>query len=381
MNGRIKIAYVINNLNIGGAEKLLLETVRRLDSSKYNIFVYSLLPGDQLLPEFRNTGCRIVLLNLKHKRAISGLWKLYYGFKSEQVQIVHTHLCEADIYGRYAALLARVPVILSTEHTIEPWKQNPKTLKSRLRIKLDKIAARLTTRTIAVSDNVESFIEQYLGSTVKKTLVIRNGITLPEASQITTNRSQKPIVLGSVGRLAQAKGHKFLLKAFSEINKTRQGIQLHIAGDGPLKNELLALAKSLGIKKNVCFLGTLKDINSFLEKIDVFVLPSVQEGIPLALLEAMAAQKPVIASKIGGVPEVITHNENGLLVKPANVNALIEAIDKAIRSKNLRTKLAAQAKATVVKEFNIVNTIQRLDRLYDQLLFEFALYLKNGHLK
>src|SRR3990172_7096950 len=321
---KIKLAYVINNFNLGGAEKLLLSTVKYL-SQNFDVFVFSMLGGDHLFDDFMKTGATIIRLNMRNKRDIRGFFKLWWYFKKYKFRIVHTHLLEADIYGRFAAIFAGVPVILTTEHTLEPWKIQPKTYKTRIRLFLNKIAVNFSSGVIAVSNKVKDYLMKYESVPDEKIFVIHNGIEIKQTLKVSSRKSESnPTIFGSVGRFVEAKRYDYLLNAFAQVKKRHPNCKLILAGDGPLRKQLENQACEQNISEDVTFTGFTDNISDFFNDIDIFVISSVQEGIPLVLLEAMAAQKPIIATEVGGIPEVIVHESEGLLVEPANVEALAE---------------------------------------------------------
>ena len=365
---RYNLAYVINNLNVGGAEKLLLSTVTKLDKEKYDVIVFSMLAGDQLLQDFKDCGIKVVCLGMKHKRDLSGFWKLYRSFKSKKIQIVHTHLLEADIFGRFAALLAKVPVVISTEHSLNEWKKNPTKLKSKLRLLLDQIAANRSNAIVAISDKIKDHLVRYEKIDPTKIYVIKNGIEIKDNNSDISSKKENAVVIGSVGRLYEEKGYKYLLKAMKEIKSTVPNVKLLIAGDGPLRLSLEKLSADLEISDCISFAGIIHDINTFLKNIDIFVLASIREGIPLALLEAMMMGKPVIATSVGGIPEVVDDGVNGLLVNSANVPELEEAIISLAHNQAKRIEMGKNARAKVLKNFNIDKTVEKISLLYEELL-------------
>ncbi len=367
---RYKLAYVINNLNVGGAEKLLLSTVTKLDKEKYDVTVFSMLAGDQLLQDFKDCGVKVVCLGMKHKRDLSGFWKLYRFFKSNEIQIVHTHLLEADIFGRFAALLAGVPIVISTQHSVDAWKKHPQRMRTKMRLWLDKFAARHSSGVIAVSDTVKEFLKKYQNVPPEKIYVLRNGIEVSNHIKAFSSKSDDDIItLGSVGRLFEEKGFEYLLRAFQQVKILKPEIKLLIAGDGPLRAPLEQLAKELKISEDVTFLGNITDIPDFFRTIDIFVLSSIQEGIPLALLEAMAAAKPVIATTVGGIPEVIENGRDGVLVAAGKVEDLKNAILSLLEDKNRAKSIAKKARTKVLEEFNLDSAVKALDEIYDNFWF------------
>ena len=173
----------------------------------------------------------------------------------------------------------------------------------------------------------------------------------------------RPVVL-TVARLDEQKGHRYLLEAAAQIPEA----QFVLAGDGPLRTSLEAQARSLGVEERVKFLGYRSDIADLLADCDVFVLPSLYEGLPLSILEAMSAGKPVIATHIGGTDEAVIAGETGLLVPPANPTALAAAIRSVLTDRPLAQRLASAGRARVEQEFSATKMVQQVMDVYDELL-------------
>ena len=364
-----RLAYVINNLTVGGAEKLLLSTVKKLSKEKYDITVCSMLHGKALLKDFEKSGVKVVCLNMHNKRDIRGFFKLYHFFKSNKIDIVHTHLLEADLLGRFAAILANVPVIISTDHRVDDWRMNSKRLKTKIRFILNRIACNHSKGIIAVADNIKNHLIKNEKINPVKIYVIKNGIEIQECNGSSIRKKKgDTIVLGNIGRLSKEKGHEYLLKAFKQAKTKCSNIKLLVAGDGPLRLSLEKFAHDLDISADVTFLGVLDDIPAFLNKIDIFVLSSLQEGLPIALLEAMAAEKPIIATTVGGIPEVVENGLDGILVDAANVHELKHAIISVIQNEDKRGEMGQNAQKKVEEYFDLDNTVDELESLYDNLL-------------
>jgi len=364
----IKLAYVINNLNTGGAEKLLLATVKRLNKDNYDVTVCSMLQGDDLLNEFETNGIKVSRLNMRSNRDIRGFFKLHHFFKTTKIDIVHTHLIEADVYGRFAAIFAGVPVILSTDHGVDGWRLKRWRLKTRLRLFLNRVAANHSQGVIAVSTMVRDHLIRVEKIDPAKVYLIRNGIEFPTAFHFHTHTNERRVRIGCVARLSPEKGVDHLLHAFALAQQENPDIELQIAGDGPQRSYLEQLVCKLNLASKVCFHGRILDVRAFLNQIDFLVLPSVQEGLPLALLEAMAEQTPVVATRVGGVPEAIEDGVNGLLVEPANASALSEGILALARNPALRQEMAKRAYEKLVQNFDIGSSVHQLQCLYENLL-------------
>ncbi len=364
----IRLAYVINNLNIGGAEKLLLTTTKRLDKKKYHITVCSMLQGGDLISEFESHGIRVYCLNMRSNKDIRGFFKLYRLFKTKSIDIVHTHLIEADVYGRFAAICAGVPVILSTDHGVDGWRLKRRRLKTRLRLFLNRIAANHSQGIIAVSTAVRNHLVNAEKIDSARVYLIRNGIELPKKNHFSTPMNGRLARIGCVARLSPEKGVDHLLRAFALAQQENPDLELQIAGDGPQRPALEQLVCKLNLASKVFFHGWIPDVRAFLNQIDFFVLPSLQEGLPLALLEAMAEHKPVVATRVGGVPEVIEDGISGILVEPADVTALSQGILALAKNPALRQAMAKMAYEKMAQRFDIDSSIQELQRLYESLL-------------
>jgi len=372
MERKIKIIYVMPSLVIGGAEKLLLTTVKYLDRGRYEIIVCCIASEGIIADEIKKLGIKFYCLNesprFYNPKKIYSLYKL---FRKEKPAIVHTHILGANIYGRIAAILARVPVIVSTEHNVY-YK------KKKVHIWLDGILAKSTDKIVAVSNRVKEFTSRQEGIGEDKFELIYNAIDsaefLPTDSRKAIRRKldlpEGDFVLGTVGAITVQKGHYYLIRAVSQIVKKYPNTILLIAGIDELKEKLQKIVHNLNLEKNVRFLGLRRDVPDILNCMDVFVLPSLWEGTPLALLEAMLTGLPVVASSVDGILEVVENGKNGILVPPGNVEALSDAIDGLIRNPQLRQNLAKAAREHILEKFDVKQYIRKLENLYSGLLKE-----------
>jgi glycosyltransferase involved in cell wall biosynthesis len=220
-------------------------------------------------------------------------------------------------------------------------------------------------RYVAVSHEVARRLIRKLRWPARKIQVIHNcvSVTTECAPHRPIERSGRPIVL-TVARLDEQKGHSYLLEAAAQVPEA----QFVLAGDGPLRASLEAQARALGVEERVKFLGYRSDIANLLADCDVFVLPSLYEGLPLSILEAMSAGKPVIATHIGGTDEVVIAGETGLLVPPADSVALATAIRAVLTDRPLAQRLASAGRARVEQEFSAAKMVQQVIAVYEELL-------------
>jgi glycosyltransferase involved in cell wall biosynthesis len=230
---------------------------------------------------------------------------------------------------------------------------------------------------VAVSEDVRNFLTKQVGIKENHVRTIRNGIDVKAyAGRFGEDRVQekkrKNFVIGSVGSLYPVKGHTYLLKALAIVLKTRRDVVCRIAGQGQLLSHLQAEATDLGIANQVEFLGLRDDIPQFLQGIDVFVLPSLSEGLPLSILEAMAAGKPVIATNVGGVSEVIEDRRTGFIVPPKDPEALANRILRVLTDQAVAEGLGTAGKKKVERDFSLETMTKQYEALYEEACLEWG---------
>ena len=362
----VTVAHVIYGLKRGGAERLLVPVARHAGSSRYRFIFIALTCAGPVENELRQCGADIRILRRDGKFTIFDLGRLIRLLKKEKVEIIHSHLVNADLWAGIAARCLGIKHI-STLHGIE--FRPIGILKQRLGMLLpDKI--------IAVSDYVAGVcIEQFKVKT-EKVVMIYNGIDFERFQVKVDTRSKKEelgirdevIVLATFGRLAPEKGHRYLIEAAAQVRGVFKNIVVLIIGEGEIKKRLMQQASRLGIEKEIKFLGERQDIPELLSITDIVILPSLYEGFPLAALEAMAADKPIIATSVGGLPELITDKQDGILVEPKSSSSLAESILRLIKDKDFARQLVLRAKGKIKNRFNQEKMLSRITALYDEVL-------------
>ena len=234
---------------------------------------------------------------------------------------------------------------------------------------IDQLLLNITDQIICVcrSDYEKAIASKVTSST--KTSIVYNGIEIDKFSNPLNKESARQIfdiaptefVFGNVGRLHEQKGHKYLLQAFAKV---ADRARLMIVGDGELRDELMMLADDLQISDRITFLGARSDIYEFLSAIDVFVMPSLWEGQPIALLEALAIAKPCIVSAVDGIPEIITEGINGILVTPKNIEQLAQAMNQAIYNPEILRNIADKGAKTINQKFLAQNMAKAIAAIY-----------------
>ncbi len=366
--------HFLESTRFGGTERALAHLLAGLDRRRWRpLLFHPIEPGlEPLLAKAREIGVELHAVPRSWgSRALTGLPQLMRRLRAQRPAVFHAHLNWplACTGGLAAAALVGTPAVIATAHLFVDVPQGP------FHYARQQILATAADRTIAVSRDVAARFLRRFGLTPAKLRVVPNGIDLTRFDRPRPGVNQapwkamagRPVVL-TVARLDRQKGHVHLLEAAALVPEAT----FVLAGDGPERGALESRAGELGLADRVFFLGYRTDVPALLSSCDLFVLPSLFEGLPLAVLEAMAAGKPVIASAIGGVDEVVTHGDTGLLVPPANPPALAGAIRAVLASPLLASRLASAARARVEREFSVEAMVRNVTRIYDEVLSRSA---------
>ena len=368
-----KVLYLITDLKYGGAQTVLYSLVSNINQERYKPSVACLFGGDfPVGDELRKTGIEVIDLRMTNFWRIDALWRLYQLLHREKYSILHTSLFHASLVGRIVGWAAKVPVIIT-------WRQNI-SLGGRWRDFIYKMTSRIDDKVIVVSNSTLESEIRTTGLAVEKVEVIYNSIDIDRYSRKKpANRNKvkmdfglggEEIIVGFIGRFHAQKGIDVLLKAFEKIEKSKMNVRLMLVGDGTLRKKIWKQSQTLGNDNRVLFTGIRKDIPLILSSLDIFVLPSRWEGLPLVLLEAMAAGLPIVATAVGGIPEVVVDGETGFLVPPEDPEALASAITRLIEDSVLRKKFGKAGYKRVKQHFNIQEASRRTEELYFSLLKE-----------
>jgi glycosyltransferase involved in cell wall biosynthesis len=362
----MKALFICQNLNVGGAEELILGASIALPAHGVETGVVALTRRGPIADEIAAAGVPVQLVagqpGLRDPGAFLRLVRL---LQRERPNVVHTFLITASIYGRLAAFAAGVPLVLAAEQNIYARKPRRHALFERL----------LATRTyciVACCDVVGRFYQQQVGVKADKIRTVYNAVRFVErptpaeaiAARAALELPADAVVLGTLGRLTEQKGQSVLLHAVAELARQHPNVVLFLAGAGPLRADLESEAALLGIADRVRFLGLRRDRNTLYAAMDMFVLPSHWEGLSLALVEAMGAGRPVVATAVGGNPEVVADGTTGLLVPPGDSGTLARAIGSLIGDPATRAALGQAAAAEARARFSIDEHAAQLAALY-----------------
>jgi glycosyltransferase involved in cell wall biosynthesis len=355
-----RIVHVSFGLDMGGLERLLLEIAKITDPRVQQLFFISLGSIGTVGLQLRRLGWPVVCLHRPHGLRPSLVLSLARMFHGIHPTVVHTHDARALIYAAPAARLMGIRRVIHTQHG-----QNLDMTPRRLQVL--RFAASLTKSYVCVSQDAQR-VALSQGVRADRLRVICNGIGVESLK--TAVRSQSDVssddkkVLVAISRLSPEKDISTLLHAVALIHESLPELRLEVAGTGPCHGDLLREANQLGIYEKVQFLGQVSGPAGVLSRGRVFVLPSNSEGISLTLLEAMAAGVPVVATKVGGTPEVIEDGRTGVLVPPNDPIALADAIHRVWLDEELRFELSLAADQQVTEHFDIRRMAGEYDQLY-----------------
>jgi len=324
---KIRILHVFVTLPVGGAENLLISILRELDPAVYESVVCTLGEGGELAPAVRALGVPLVELQVmgRGKPSAGIVPALVDLLRSERIDLVHSHLYHANLHARQAARRAGVPSVVSIHNTYTKPKWH-----RRLR---NWWLARHTGAILVGSEDIRRDVLRYDQVPPALVEIIPNSVDLSRSLPVRAVEAVRDelslpagaYVLGTIGRLEIQKGHRVLVEAMAHLRE-RFPVVLLLIGSGREEAALRAQVEALGLQAEVRLLGTRSDLGDLFAVMDLFVMPSLWEGLSLAMLSAMAAGLPVVATDVGGVAGVLGRDERGWVVPPDAVDALVEAI-------------------------------------------------------
>jgi glycosyltransferase involved in cell wall biosynthesis/protein-tyrosine-phosphatase len=355
-----------------GAEVQLATTLSYLATRPHLQLKAVLFNDGRLADELRKLDVDVTVIDESRHNSAEIVLFLSRFLIEHRIELLHTHRYKDTVLGTAAAKIAGVPHIVRTMHGLREPASGWNGFKFGVYETLDHLALRwFADRVIAVSNRMAGALQSNgfspsLVTTIPNGIDIGKAVATRDAAQMRRELgfAGGEIVIGTAGRLCPVKGQDTLLRAARLILDQEPRARFVIAGDGPLDGDLKALAARLGVDHACMFLGARRDVTDVIAAMDVFVLPSLNEGLPMAVLEAMALAKPVVVSNVGGLPEVMRHRESGLLVPPGDHAALAGACLEAARDREWAARLGAQARRTVESEFSHEHNGRALVDLY-----------------
>lgn len=382
---KLKILRVIGRLNVGGAAFHVIDLASRLCPDRFESVLVSGMehPSEGSLRDLAaSRGVRVIVVpeivseaNLR-ARDVVAIRRLYEVIRRERPHIVDTHLAKAGFVGRVAARLAGVPIVVHTFHGHVLYGYfNPVT--SHLLRAMERTLARFTDCIVAVSEQVRRELVTYRIARPEKIAVVPLGLELEPLLRCRGQRGgfrhelgldgEAPLV-GIVGRICAIKNHRLFLDAAARVASRDPAARFVVVGDGALRSEVEQHARSLRIADRVIFTGWRRDLSRVYADLDVLAVSSDNEGTPLSVIEAMAAGCPVVATRVGGLRDLITDGETGRLVPPKDPEALSAAIQEFLLDRPRAARMGQTARALAQERFGIERLVSDTETLYEQLL-------------
>jgi glycosyltransferase involved in cell wall biosynthesis len=364
----IRVAYMIDHLHVGGAQRHLLEVVRGLDRDRYALEMWTASPepGD-LGPVFDRLGVPVRSFDIRgtmlHPRTFAAIHRVARELRRRDVHVAHGYLFEGNFLAALVGRYGRLPVTLVSKRSLDRYTR----VDRRLAAALSNV---LADRVLVNATAVRRIVVEHEWCAERRIQMIPNGAALPlvAADEPTSVKAPDPRgsgpLVGMVGRLNWKKGYEYALDAAALLRDRLPGLRFDIVGDGSMRAELEERARGAGLADTVRFLGQRRDVPELMRGFDCFALSSIIEGMPNALLEAMALGRPVVTTSAGGSAEVVVDGESGFVVPPRDARALADAIERVLRDPALAARLGEAAARRVRENFSLEAMLSALDALY-----------------
>jgi glycosyltransferase involved in cell wall biosynthesis len=371
MTRKIRVAQIITGLVFGGGGQVMWTIARKIDRTRFDMDIYCVIGGGDLAADIERMGFKIKILEgaYDHRRLVpysmSKTLELVGDLRRGRYDIVHTHLYQADVIGRVAAAMAGVPTVVKSLHNMGTWKT------SRHRM-VDRLLSGRTAKVICCSAYQREAAIRQENLSEDDVVTIYHGVDLERFNPLKDRTAVAKMVgldpalrtVGTVGRMIDVKGQIHFLEAIPSVLAQHPNTQFVIVGDGPLRERLFDAVKDKPYRDRVSFLGLRGDIPELLGLMDVFVFPSLSEGLGIAVLEAMAARLPVVASEIRPLSELIIPGQSGFLVKPRDHVELAGAVNRLLADEPLRREMGDRGRERVRQHFTDTKMVKDTEDLY-----------------
>ena len=365
----IDVLHLIGALSPGGAERNLYYLAPSMAASHLRYGICCLARRGDLAADVERAGIPVWELGYRKRYTCSSIWRLSRLLRRHRVKVLHTHLFVSGLVGRLAGLLAGTPVMITHEHGKTLWKK----WYHRL---LERMALPVTDLRIVVSRDILSLRREHEHTPPSKMRLVHNAVD-PRAFEIADEVRaalrqelgvEDKFVIGTVGRLVDAKSYDILLEVAEDVCRKRPEARFVVVGEGPLGGELRRRAETPGLSGKVLFTGQRTDIPDLMAAMDLYLITSKREGLPLALIEAMMSGRAVVSTSVGGIPDAILPDREGILVESGDRAGLTEAILALMDDPDRRRTLGERAQRKAVERYSPEKVLQELEKIYREFL-------------
>jgi glycosyltransferase involved in cell wall biosynthesis len=386
INRKIKIAQVITRLDWGGSPDIVRIICQYLNSEVYDVRLIigaTRYPGaktKEFLEKFKTKS--VIISQLKREinplNDLLALFRLYFLFRREKFDIVHTHTAKAGALGRMAAYLARQPIIVHTPHGHNFYGYFGKGLSKAI-VLIERFLANFTDKIIALTELEKNDFIRFKIAPEHKLSVIYQGLELDRSMRLdedkikvknTLNIESNDFVVGMIGRLEPIKGPGYFVEAAKYVAQRFLETKFIIVGEGSLRRVLEKKIEEYGLRNRFTLLGWREDIGAVLSILDILVLPSLNEAVGMVLIEAQAQGIPIVATQVGGIPEIVRNNQTGILVPAGDSKELAKAISYLLADVQKRLQMSEAAKEWVRGRFEAKTMVEKISELYKELIDE-----------
>jgi len=353
-----RLVFLLEDLLYGGTQRQALELARRLDKSRFQVELWVLRKGDDLVPVAREYGLPVVFLSRAGWVGPASLLQLGKRLWTDPPDLLMLLTVIPNIWGRLWGRLARVPAIVGNcRGGAAPWRQH------------ERLLWPAADHILCNSQILKDFLVARYGLPSSRLTVVHNGVDTDFFQPGKNGRKDGRIILLSVARLVPDKDHDTMLAAFARVAAGRPQAELWLVGNGPRREVLERQVGDLGLTGRVKFLPVSQDIRHLYHQAGVFVLSSVNEALPNVILEAMAAGLPVVATRVGGLPEAVVPGETGLLVAPRDVAGLAAALGSLLDDPEIRRNLGRRGRERVLDQFSFEAMVSRHEEVWSRLIW------------
>ncbi|MHB8771650.1 MAG: glycosyltransferase [Syntrophales bacterium] len=372
----VRILFVIDGIEFGGGERVFAQIINALPQERFKSFLAT-ASNEMFGKAITHQNLTTFTIDFSNRYNIAIILKLIKIINRERIHIVHGQGARAEFYARLAARFAGgKPYVSTVAVPVEGYDVGP--MRRLLYRGVDRFSENYVSQFIVVSDSLVKAMIHRHGVAQEKVTKIYNGIETdtyqPNGQSANRRRiregfriSDKEILIGAVGRLTWPKGFEFFLRAIPHIVLALPNSRFLLVGEGALRHDLEALVKSLDLQNRVLLTGQRADIRDILAALDIIVVPSLQEGFPVLTLEAMAMEKPIVATAIDGIMEQITNDVEGLLVAPKNALSIAQGVIRLVDDTSYARSLGKNARVRVVRDFSIEKMIVETIKVYETL--------------